>query len=136
MRFKFKGFLVLALMITISFAFTCSSVFAANARYGYRATSVQTDTDAVLGAGTWVYGVAINADSATNAWAAIYDSATYSHEGDLTGLKVDIGEPTQYETTYEWFTKPMYFSTGVSVAMGEASNNVGVVTIYYGPPPD
>jgi hypothetical protein len=109
----------------------------AQARYSIKTSQpletggIFTDQDGVtMDYAVWVYGVTIYADDASS-YIGLYD-------GDTTGEifaetcypKYEIGEPTQYETTTEWFTRPMYFSDGVGAII-----SVGVGFVHYGPEP-
>ncbi len=128
--FKRKFLVVIAILMLL--AMVGSPAFA-QARYGVRiSASVEVPTDAVLPAGTWVYGWKIFADD-TNSTAGIFDAIAAVAQGTVTiaDLKGDIGEATQYDSKTEWFPVPIFFANGVSIKM-----TTGIVWIYYGPHPN
>ena len=124
--FKLKRVSLILLAIVL---FVWVTPVFAQARYGLRVSApIETNTDAALPAGTWVYGIKIYAD-ASSSYMGINDAATVS-AATVANTKDDIGEATQYDTAETWYAKPMYFTNGVSVQM-----SVGTGFIYYGPEP-
>lgn len=123
---KLKRMLAILLVIVLMAGLT--PVFA-QARFGLTVTPVATDANSSLGAGAWVYGIAIYASSA-NAIFGIYDYATIADAGNTT-VKGETGQATAGLTTIVWFTKPIYFSTAVSC---KVTNGVGF--IYSGAEPE
>lgn len=85
-----------------------------------------------MDAPTWVYGISIFADSATNAYMGVYDCDTLTELASVTEYPLyEIGEPVQYRVTTEMFDIPLYFSDGVGIIIF-----VGVGFIHYGPEPE
>lgn len=122
---------VLAISLVLMFAAGISPVFA-QARYGLTPSdAIEVSTSLVAPAGSWVYGWTIFAD-AGNAYAGLYDCATF-YDGANTTVVDEIGEATQWDKEENWFTKPIYFTNGVSVVMPSA---VGVVVVWTGPEPN
>lgn len=125
-------FMVLALVLLFGV-----SAFASTGRYGTR-TSQPLETTGIfndqggiaMDYSVWVYGVTIYADAA-NSYVGLYDCDT-TVELNATTIypRYEIGEPTQYETTTEMFTKPKYFDDGVGAIIF-----TGVAFIEYGPEP-
>ncbi len=135
-----KRFLVLLAMLMV-LVFVVPSSFA-QARFSIRTSrpntsmgpSILTDAEGnAMDYGVWVYGISIYAGS-TNAVAAIYDVSTLAAlEVSRTYPKYEIGEPTQYDITTEWFTSPIYYSNGVGI---DESGTSGNVFVHYGPAPN
>ena len=106
-----------------------SPAFADSGRYGTQlSVAVQTSTALVLPADTWVYGITIFADEASS-FMGVYDAATLGACTNAT-VKDEIGEATQYDTAEKHYTKPIFFTSGVSVVM-----STGVAWVEYGPAP-
>lgn len=119
---------ILLVLLVAIFLTGTTSVFP-QARYALTVTPVTTDTDSALGAGTWVYGIAVYASS-SNGVFGIYDYATIAQAGS-TRVKGEVGQATSGLSNTEWFAKPLYFATAVSCKI---SNGVGF--IYSGPEPE
>lgn len=125
---------ILSIMLIVSFAIVLTGNSAsAQQRRTIRSTgAIESNQDAILPAGTWVYGLKIYADEA-NSVMSLYDAATapiYSAADELDQRREEIGEATQYDSKIEMFDNPRYFEDGVSVMM-----STGIGFIYYGPSP-
>ena len=122
--------LALALVIGTAPAF-------AQSRHSIRAsrtietTGILTDQDGVtMDYSVWVYGVSIYADAASS-YVGLYDCDTTAELNSASEYpKYEVGEPTQYEVTTEWFDEPLYFGDGVGAIIF-----TGVAIVYYGPEP-
>ena len=129
--FKLKQSLTLVLILALAF---CATPVFAQARKGVQVSApIETTTDAVLPADSWLYGAKIYAD-ASSSWMAIYEDLTVVSDGtmlqDDTSRIDEIGEATQYDSQVVWYDKPIFSSVGFSVVM-----TTGVGFLYYGPPP-
>lgn len=118
---------VLAILMVLAVTLGISPVFAQE-RHSLRVAVATTDTDALLAAGTWVYGIGAYATS-SNGCIGIYDYATIVDAGS-TRVKGEVGHATAGMTQTYFFDKPLYFTYGVSVKVSSA-----VGFIYYGPEP-
>ncbi len=123
--------ILLSIVLVLVVSMFISSPASAQARFGIRSTgAIESATDLKLPAGTWVYGTRIYAD-ASSSWMAVYNAATYAAgDNDLSLIIDEIGEATQYESQTNWFKKPIYCSSGVSVQI-----TTGIGIIFYGPEP-
>lgn len=120
--------ILLAIALAINFVPTDIKPVYAQARYGGKRASATADTELLLAAGTWVYGISIYASS-TNAELGIYDSATLEGAGN-NQVKDEIGEATQFDHADRVYAKPIYFTNGVTVIV-----NNGTGFVDYGPEP-
>jgi hypothetical protein len=124
----FKKLLTMFLVLIMMVAFIIPSAYA-QARYGLKMSSaIETNTDLVVAAGSWIYGIKIFADE-SNSYMGLSDAATVS-AATSANLFDDIGEATQYDTQVIWYPKPRYVTNGLSAQM---STGLGVV--FYGPEP-
>ena len=98
-------------------------------RYGLTTTPVVNDTASALGAGTWVWGIAIYASGGAGATLGLFDCATLAEVSD-TNVKCEVGEAVQYATTTTWFIQPLRFAIAVTAVQYQ-----GIGFIYSGPQP-
>ena len=130
--FKLKRILPVLLIVLCMLLVSSAPAQAAQptyARYGLqKSAAVQTSTALLLPAGTWVYGLEIFAEASSSV-RGIYDAATLGTATDDTVVS-EIGEATQYDSKTVLFSRPIYFTNGVTVVM-----STGVGFVLHGPQP-
>jgi len=121
---------LMSLVLVLAFVFCTTPAFS-DARHGIQSSGpIETSTDAVLPAGSWLYGVKLYADAGSS-WMAVYNIAAVAAGTPVTTIVEECGEATQYDSVEIWYPKPIYLSAGASVVI-----STGVGILYYGPPPD
>lgn len=120
---------IIVILLALSLAFAPMLIAKANAdaRHGMIASTKTSSTAGIVSGGVWVYGIKIYA-SAASARMAICDSATTCESANVYD---EIGTATQYNSDSVMYSKPVYFSNGISMWIG-----AGTGTVYYGGPPD
>lgn len=117
------------LLIAAMLVFSAAPAYA-QARYGLTFTPVADDTASVLPAETWVYGIGLYGAAAAGSMG-IYDCATLGEAVNATLAAPEVGVTAQYLSNFEWYPRPVYFSTAVTAVVGS-----GVGQIASGPEPN
>lgn len=89
-----------------------------------------TTTTTTLNAGNVIYGWKIQANTGTNATAAIVDVADIINvdgSAESTNIVDELGEPTQYDTATDGWPGPVRLQNGFCLT----TDGGPVVTIYY-----
>lgn len=131
-----KKFLLILLMAGL--LLLAASPADAVSRYGTFTTQPIETTGILIGQDgntmdyeVWVYGVTIFADAASS-FIGLYDVDTANELNSITEFpRWEMGEPTQFQTTTDWFDQPKRFTDGIGAII-----SVGVGFVHYGPAPE
>ncbi len=131
-----RKFLSVLLAIGLLLLMAASPAYA-ESRYGLFTTQPQESTGILTGQDgntmdyeVWVYELGIFADEASS-FCGLYDVDTLDELIDGTNFARDeIGEPTQYEFSWNVYSQPIRFTDGLGLIIF-----TGVGFVKYGPAP-